>query len=169
MKAKEVVLSAGTSLAAGYVATKVMGKASMKMYDMEPDEVRKKEDAVRPGPPYQIAARKTAALFGKNLNDEQLKEAGLAFHYGLGLGWAPLYTILKHSTGLSPFVNGLITGATLSLIVDEGLTPALGFSAPNRKYPWQTHVRGFAAHLIYGVVIAGVYELVNKALFKNKL
>lgn len=164
-----MILSAGTSLAAGYVATKVMGKASMKMYKMEPNEVRQREDEVRPGPPYRIAAKKTAALFGEDLKDKQLKKAGLAFHYGLGLGWAQLYPVLKHNTGLSPLVNGLITGAALSFIVDEGLTPALGFSAPNKKYPWQTHVRGFAAHLIYGLVIAGVYELVNKELLRDKL
>lgn len=169
MKTREMILSAGASMAAGYVATKVMEKASMKMYKMEPDDVRQREDDVRPGPPYRIAAKKTAALFGEELKDEQLKKAGLAFHYGLGLGWAPLYPVLKHNTGLSPLVDGLITGAALSLIVDEGLTPALGFSAPNKKYPWQTHVRGFAAHLIYGLVIAGVYELVSRSMFKGKL
>jgi uncharacterized membrane protein YagU involved in acid resistance len=169
MNAKEMSLAAATSLASGYLATKVMEKASMKMYDMEPGAVKQKEDAVRPGPPYQIAAKKTAALFGKDLTGDKLKKAGLAFHYGLGLGWAPVYTLLKRQTGLSPVMNGLLTGATMSLIVDEGLTPALGFSAPNKKYPWQTHLRGFAAHLVYGLVIAGVYELVNKTIFGNKL
>lgn len=169
MKAKEIVLSTSASLAAGYIATKVMESASMKMYEMEPEEIRKKEDEVRPGPPYEIAAKKTAALFGKELTGSQVKKGGMAFHYGLGLAWAPVYSIIKHNTNLSPVVNGLLTGATMSLIVDEGLTPALGFSAPNKKYPWQTHLRGFAAHLIYGVAVAGVYELFNMTLFKGKL
>jgi hypothetical protein len=46
----------------------------------------------------------------------------------------------------------------MSLIVDEGLTPALGFSAPNRAYPLVTHLRGVAAHLVYGLTVAAVTE-----------
>ncbi len=30
------------------------------------------------------------------------------------------------------------------------MTPALGFSAPNRAYPLSTHLRGFVAHLVFG-------------------
>ena len=32
----------------------------------------------------------------------------------------------------------------MSLILDEGVVPALGLSAPNRDYPLLTHVRGLA-------------------------
>jgi hypothetical protein len=48
-------------------------------------------------------------------------------------------------------VAGLVTGASLSLLINEGLTPLLGFSAPNRAYPLVTHLRGFVAHLVYGL------------------
>lgn len=51
-----------------------------------------------------------------------------------------------------------ISGATMSLMIDEGLTPALGYSAPNRDYPVLTHVRGFAGHLVFGAVNAAVAE-----------
>jgi uncharacterized membrane protein YagU involved in acid resistance len=168
MEGKNIILSTTVSFLGGFIATKIMEKVAMKLYMMEPEDVRKKEDAVRPGPPFEIAARKTAALFNKELNDEQLKKTGMAFHYGLGLGWAPLYAIIKHTTHSVPWLNGLITGASLSLIVDEGLTPALGYSAPNRQYPWQTHLRAFAAHLVYGLTVAGVYEvLYNKLTLKS--
>jgi hypothetical protein len=43
-----------------------------------------------------------------------------------------------------PVLAGLLTGAALSLIVDEELAPLLGFSAPNRAYPLVTHL-GVAA------------------------
>ena len=46
----------------------------------------------------------------------------------------------------------------MSLIVDEMLTPLLGFSAADRAYPVSTHVRGFLAHLAYGAVTAAVIE-----------
>ena len=40
------------------------------------------------------------------------------------------------------------------LVVGEGLTPALGLSAPNRDYPAATHVRGFLAYLVWGAAAA---------------
>ena len=44
------------------------------------------------------------------------------------------------------------------LLADEGMTPALGFSAPNRAYPLSTHVRALLAHLAFGAVVAAVTE-----------
>ena len=49
----------------------------------------------------------------------------------------------------------------MSLLVDEWLTPAFGFSAPNRAYPLVTHVRGFAAHVVYGLAVAATAELLD--------
>jgi hypothetical protein len=46
----------------------------------------------------------------------------------------------------------------MSLLVDEGLTPLLGFSAPNRAYPLATHARGVAVHLVFGMAVAAVTE-----------
>ncbi len=46
----------------------------------------------------------------------------------------------------------------MSLIVDEGFTPALGLSARNSAYPLSTHVRGVVAHLVFGLAVAAVTE-----------
>jgi hypothetical protein len=43
MKTKEIISSAFTSLTAVYAAIKVIEKASIKMYKMEPDAVRQKK------------------------------------------------------------------------------------------------------------------------------
>ena len=52
-------------------------------------------------------------------------------------------------------------------MVDEGLTPALGLSAPNRAYPVATHLRGFLAHLVWGAAAAlaaeAIYRLTGTA------
>lgn len=148
----------GIALISGYIGTKAMEPISMKLYEMESDEDRAREDAVRPGPPYEIAAQKTARLFGITLNDRQKGTAGLLFHYGLGMGWAPVYTLLRQRTQLHPLLAGLATGAGMSLLVDEGLTPLLGFSAPNGEYPFATHVRGVVAHLAFGIGVAAAAE-----------
>jgi hypothetical protein len=55
----------------------------------------------------------------------------------------------------------------MSLILDEALTPAMGFSAPDRDYPMATHIRGFAAHLLFGAVIATAAELLFQVTGKR--
>ena len=73
---------------------------------------------------------------------------------GLHLSSAPL--------GVRPLGAGLVTGTALSLIVDEGLAPAFGFSAPNNAYPALTHLRGFLNHLAYGAAVAMTAEVLYR-------
>ncbi len=108
-----------------------------------------------------IAAQKTTQSLGLELAEEQIQKAGMyLFHYGLGMGWAPTYTFLRRWTNLKPIPAGLLTGAAMSVLVDEGLTSLLGFSAPNRSYPLVMHLRRFAAHLAFGLGVAGTAEAI---------
>ena len=59
-----------------------------------------------------------------------------------------------------PDLGWATTGAVMSLVVDEGMTPLLGFSAPNRAYPLVTHLWGSAAHLAFGLGVAGSAEAI---------
>lgn len=52
----------------------------------------------------------------------------------------------------------LVSGAAVSAVGDETLTPPLGFSAPNRAYPAVTHISGVAAHLVFGAAVGAVSE-----------
>ena len=83
------------------------------------------------------------------------------YHYLLGLGWAPVYVVIRRRTGLAPLAAGLVTGLGLWAGFDEGLVPTLGFSAPNRAYPVSTHLRGFVGHLVYGLTIMAIVEAVR--------
>jgi hypothetical protein len=143
---------------AGYLATKVMEPVSSKSYELESEADLAREDAARPGAPYRIAAEKTAMLLGVQPSDTALDKAALAFHYGLAMFWAPTYVLLRRRTPLGPVAAGLASGAAMSLIVDEGLTPALGLSAPNGAYPLATHLGGVAAHLVFGLAVAALTE-----------
>lgn len=149
---------------AGYAGTKLMEPVSSKLYELESQADREREDAVRPGAPYALAADKTADLLRLDLSDKNKERLALLFHYGLAIQWAPLYALLRRTTPLSPATAGLATGAAMSLIADEMMTPALGFSAPNRAYPLSTHVRGFVAHLVFGLGVAATTELGWKLL-----
>ena len=52
--------------------------------------------------------------------------------------------------------------AVLGAVQREGLTPALGLSAPNRAYPIATHLRGFLAHLVWGAAAALAAEAIYR-------
>lgn len=119
---------------------------------------RERESEARPGPPFRIAADKSLRLAGFQLTESQLDTAGTTMHYMLPISWAPTYALLRRATGLGPVPAGLASGAAMSALVDEGLTPLLGFSAPNRDYPASTHIRAFVAHLAFGLVIGAVTE-----------
>jgi uncharacterized membrane protein YagU involved in acid resistance len=159
MNLRETLTDLALSAVAGYVGTKAMEPVSMKLYELEPEHVREREDAARPGPPYQIAAEKISAGLGITLDDQQLQRASMALHYGLAIQWAPLYTLLRRRTDWSPVASGLATGTAMSVIADGLMTPAFGFSAPNPEYPLATHARGFAAHLVFGLAVAATVEL----------
>lgn len=143
---------------AGYLATRAMEPVGAWRYEHQSQPDRDREQAVRLGPPYRIAAQKTSALVGLDLPDAVLDKAALAFHDGLAVPWAPTDALLRRRTHLGPIAAGLASGAAMSATVDDGLTPGLGFSAPNRAYPAAAHVRGAAAHLAFGLAVAAVTE-----------
>jgi uncharacterized membrane protein YagU involved in acid resistance len=149
-------------LVAGLVATKVTALAEQALSKPMPASIKRREAQVRPGPSAKVAARKTADTLGYALDEQRIKPAARALHYGLGMAWGPIYSLLRRHSRMEPLGAGLVTGAALSLIVDEALTPALGFSAPSRDYPTATHLRGFAGHLVYGAAAALTAEAIYR-------
>ena len=150
---------------AGLVATKVYGLVQEALYRPMPRDVKQREEQARPGPSSQVAAGKIAEGLSYPLDDQERELAGCAVHYGLGIAWGPIYGLLRRQGRMQPLGAGVLTGATLSLIVDEGLAPALGFSAPNSDYPALSHVRGFLNHLAYEAAVAltaeGLYRVTD--------
>jgi uncharacterized membrane protein YagU involved in acid resistance len=59
---------------------------------------------------------------------------------------------------------GVALGILLWLSIDEGALPALGLSAKASAYPRQTHVRGLAGHVLYGVVLDRSLAVLRSAL-----
>lgn len=159
MSMRAVAGGVATGVVAGYVGTKAMEPVSMYLYRHEPDHARAAEDAARPGPPYRVAAKKITGVRGLTLTDEVLDKVALGFHYGLAVSWAPLYGVLRHRARLAAPTAALVTGLAMSVMADELMTPMLGFSAPNRAYPLLTHLRGVAAHLVFGATVGVVSEV----------
>lgn len=157
-KSETLVADVGIGLAAGMVATRTSAPIQEFLYRLTPQSVKRRENRVRPGSPTENAAKKLAARTGAKLNDKQLKTASSAIHYGSGLPWGAVYSLLRRHSGMTPVGAALATAASMWLILDESLTPAMGFSAPDYEYPIGTHIRGLGTHLLFGAVAGAAAE-----------
>lgn len=167
MHLKDLTTDVVPSVAGAYVGTKTMERFNMKAYQLEPEQDREREESVRPGPPFLLAAENLSQrVLGVELTQNQANKAGVVFHYLAGISWVPVYLLLRRGVGLNPVAAGIATGASMSLLLDETVTPAIGASASNREYPLSTHVRAFTAHLIYGLTLAGVTETGRKLMVR---
>ena len=153
--AQTLLADIAVGLFAGLVATQVTNLAQGPLQCMTPDSVGQQEKRVRPGASSSVvAARKVAYHLDGSPGQQTVGSLGKAIHFGIGMAWGPVYGLLRRHGGLGPFGAALASGAAMSLILDEGVVPALGLSAPNRDYPVFTHARGFLAHLVYGAAAA---------------
>ena len=78
---------------------------------------------------------------------------------GVSIGGGVLYSVLR-----VPAVRagrGLAYGTAFWLVVDEGLTPLLGFAPGPLAFPWQTHARGLLGHLVFGAAADTALEWVS--------
>ena len=158
-RARTLLADIAVGLFAGLVATQVTNLAQGPLQRMTPDSVRQQEKRVRPGASSSVvAARKAAYHLDGFPSRQKVGLLGKAIHFGIGMVWGPVYGLLRRHGGLGPFGAALASGAAMSLVLDEGVVPALGLSAPNRDYPAFTHARGFLAHLVYGAAAALVAE-----------
>ena len=158
METKEMLTDAALVGVAGFGAAKIMGKATTVMYEQTTEEAKQEEKEASYGVAYDVAAKKTAELAGKELSQDQASKAGNALHYALALGWVPVYMVARRRFGMTPFGAGAATGLSMAVLVDEIANPLLGFTPPPSKYPLVTHLRGLAGHLVYGLGVSGLVE-----------
>lgn len=138
---------------AGAIATWAMTQVTTVLYEHEDRAARKREDDARDGKTaYVIAAEKAADIAGAELTDEQRDRYGTAIHWALGIGAGALYGALRTRSEPASLAGGLLFGAGFWLLIDETLTPALGLTKGPAAFPWQTHARGLAGHLVFGAV-----------------
>lgn len=123
--------------------------------------MKDREAAARNGvPALERAAEEIADLHRTALSERQRQAGGKALQWAMGIGAGVTYAALRESLPGEGVRRGLLYGALFSLVVDEALTPMLGLAPGPAAFPWQTHVRGFAGHLVFG----GVAELTMQAL-----
>jgi hypothetical protein len=150
---------------AGAVATWVMGKTTTFIYKREGEDVHRREDDVTGGQnSLEMAATKLARLVGAELDDKQRRRLALAVHWALGIGTGAAYGVLRPRARWASEGQGLGFGTAFWLAVDEGLVPLLGLSRGPTAYPWQSHARGLAGHLTFGVVAETALDLLDRVV-----
>jgi hypothetical protein len=147
---------------AGAVATWAMGKVTTFLYEKERPSARRREDAARHGTTaYGAAAERVAGLAGTTLTDDQRQAYGKGIHWALGTGAGALYGVLRDRLPDRALARGLTFGTAFWLLVDEGATPALGLTPGPAAFPWETHARGLAGHLVFGAVADATLDLLG--------
>ena len=119
MKNGTYLLDIGVGLLAGLVATKVTEYAQRALWAATPEETRQREQRVRPGPPFRLAAEKSADLAGLDLDEKATMAAGMTFHYASGVGWGPVYCVMRRAAGMDSLGAGIAAGTSMSIILDE--------------------------------------------------
>jgi hypothetical protein len=148
---------------AGAAATWVMGKATSYLYQQEAKSVREEESGARGGQTaYGTAAEKAADALGQDLSDDERKKYGSAIHWALGAGAGAVYGVLRHRVPGADSGNGLLFGAAFWALIDEGANTALGLTPGPAAFPWQTHARGLAGHLVFGVAADTALRLTER-------
>lgn len=144
---------------AGAAATWVMSAVSQFLYEREDPEAVEAEREARGGESaYATAAGRAGQLVGLRPDPEQRRNAGAALHWGLGVGGGVAYALFRP---LLPGVGagrGLSFGGAFFALVDEYALPALDVAPGFAAFPWETHARGLASHLAYGVTAEAVLQ-----------
>ncbi len=138
---------------AGAMAWWAMDGVLRFLYNHEHSDTRRQEDQARGGvPALEVMAERAAQIAGVTLSAAERQRGGTSLQWAVGVGAGLLYAALRDQLPSSGIRRGIVYGAAFSLLVDEGVVPLLKFAPGPSTFPWQTHARGFAAHLVYGAV-----------------
>ncbi|MGE5359214.1 MAG: hypothetical protein ACM3NQ_09360 [Bacteroidales bacterium] len=151
-------------LVAGVAATWVMGQATTYLYSHEAPAARRREDEARGGDTaYGRAAAKIAAAVGVQLSPEQRRGCGASLHWAQGAAAGLAFALLQRRTRTVPRGSGLLFGLALWAAMDEGALWAAGVTPGPLAFPWQTHARGLAGHLVFGGATEAALDLLHAA------
>lgn len=103
-------------------------------------------------------------VFDHKLTKSEKETGGAIAHYAMGAVSGAIYGVTAEILPEAKAVIGLPFGATVWLIADEGVVPALGLSKSPLDYPLSIHAYALASHLVYGLMTELVRGAVRRAL-----
>lgn len=144
-----------------FAATKSITPGQPK-HAFDPPEVQQLSEQ----PTETVARRLAEGLAARHsLPPDAKRVAGRAVHYGFGGSWGAVYGLVRESL---PLPQGAVSGATFGagvwLVSDNAILPAFRLAGGPQRYPLKNHAYAIAAHVVYGVVVQGVYEALRPGL-----
>jgi hypothetical protein len=120
------------------------------------ETLQREREAQAGEPPSTVRAAEAAArAVGTALPGRRARAlGGKAIHYGYGVAWGAAFALAARALSRRlrpPVVTGVAFGALLWALSDEVLVPLFGFSRGPARYPASSHLKGLAAHLVYGI------------------
>ncbi|MFP2932907.1 hypothetical protein ACLESO_48720 [Pyxidicoccus sp. 3LG] len=161
----EVAVAGPVAGLAGGVALR--GVASF-LYDRTRPEVIEREQQLESREPFIILARKVAGRLGASLPEEREAQVERAIAYGFSAATGLVQALVARRWRFGWLTGGVLFGTLFWALEDEGMGPLLGLVGDNRKYPWQSHARGLAAHIAFGVVSGAVGRLLVASLRQRR-
>ena len=149
---RRLIADALLCAAAGAAGIFIMDKVTTLLYEREPESAQRRENKARGG---KSAYDEIAERF---LGDEDL---GPAVHSFIGISSGALYGALRNRNVHVGIGSGLAYGLATYLLLDEALLAAMKVTPPPNAFPWQTHARGLAGHLVFGAVLDGVFDFAD--------
>lgn len=149
--------------AAGAAATWAMDKVTTVLMEHQPEEVTEREEEVRGDKSaYEIAAERAVKLAGrKKLRKKQRRAIGTGIHWTIGIGSGAIYGVIRNRVRQAGIGSGVAFGIAMFGLLDEAALALLGLSPPPKEFPWQTHARGFAGHLVLGAVLDAAFDVAD--------
>jgi uncharacterized membrane protein YagU involved in acid resistance len=96
-------------------------------------------------------ARDVAGPLGHGpLTDAAARTAGSTIHYALGAGLGLAYGAAVAYRPAASAGAGMAFGLATEIVIDQAVVPAFGLANPFWKCPPSWHIRGLAAHLLFG-------------------
>ena len=115
-----------------------------------------------------VARRFVEGMMAREAMSPEAKERGAKIvHYAFGSAFGGLYGLLRESAprlrrGRASSRTATLFGTTVWALGDELLLPAFRLSARPLAYPASTHAYAWAAHLAYGLAVAGTYGALRR-------
>jgi len=149
---------------AGLGAGWLMNALTTVIYDRQDPVARSREEDARGGRiASEVAAQKTARLLGRRLDEQSARKWGPVVHQGVAVGAGALYGVLRGREPRLSLGVGLLFGLAFFVLADELALTALRVAPGPLAFPWQTHARGLAGHLAYGVATETQLRLIDGA------
>ena len=138
----------------GVVATVIMDAAGQLIWERTAERARQREREVEPKFPLEVLAEQIANSL---LIPDAARNLGATMHWGIGAVCGALHGLLEAPLRAERDAFGQPIAMGM-LAIDEFGFAAAGLCPWPNAFPWQTHARATASHVVYGAAVAILYE-----------